>query len=174
MRLRMKLGVIGAMLLALAGCGQIGRLMSAAAGPPPTAAVLNGTSIDEAGIDLIRDLFDVALYGVEALNITPRTPRAVQIARVIRQISGFLGAADAAQKAGSSANYNEALRNARTALHQFQTAIGMPGDTSAQLMAAPQVQRFSASLTDAGRLAIADHLDPTGSPSNNGGSVALR
>lgn len=176
MKSGVRLIVIAAMLLATSACAGLGRMMTAAAGPPPTAAVLNSTSIDEASVDLIRDLFDVALYGVDALTdagrIVPRSPQAVRVARLIRQISGFLGAADAAQRAGSSASYAEAIRNARTALREFQTAIGMPASVTAQLGAAPQVRNWSAWQTDASRLEIAARLDPT--PSSNGASHVLR
>lgn len=157
--------------LLVAGCG-LPELAGRFAGPPPTAAALNATSIDEAGIDLIRDLFDVGLFGVDALTdagkIKVGTPQAHSIARLIRQIAGFLGAADAAQKAGSATNYNEALKNARSALKQFQAAIGMPAaspqaalaplpaDTAIELVG---LLRSGHNLSDPVRLAFADRLD---------------
>lgn len=168
---RFAIALAASTALLVAGCG-LPQLAAGLAGPPPTAAALNATSIDEAGIDLIRDLFDVGLFGVDALTdagkIVPGTPQARNIARLIRQIAGFLGAADSAQKAGQSATYTEALRNARSALKQFQSAIGMPAATTGAALAplpADTAAKLAGylhdeqNLSDPVRLAFADRLD---------------
>jgi hypothetical protein len=146
----------------LSGCAGV---LGALAGPPPTAAPLAATSIDEAGIDLVRDLFDVSLFGIDALidsgRIQVGSPEARSLARVIRQISGFLGAADAAQKAGQATTYNESLRNARQALGQLRRAIGMPASEAA---AVAQLERLAPpAVLGAGEYAaFADRLDGRG------------
>jgi hypothetical protein len=161
-----------AIALSLSGCAP---LLSAALGgltgssAPPTAAPLQATSIDEAGIDLIRDLFDTALFGVEALRdlhrpcCTPGTPEAHNVANLIREITRYLNVANRAQQAAQSGNYNDALRNARAAFRLFQGSIGQsPTDAATFTPAEAQnarVMRLVTNMSDADRLAIADRLD---------------
>lgn len=187
MRRTFTLALAASVVLALPGCGTTG-LGGLLGGAPPTASALNATSIDEAGIDLIRDLFDVGLFGVDALVelnrpcCRPGTPEARSLARTIRQIAGFLGAADSAQKAGSSATYAEALGNARTALRQFQRAIGMPETASLRGAIPPNLSpqrandavvmiRDGRNLSFATYERIADRLDGN---ATGGGHVAIR
>lgn len=146
--------------LSLTACAPMMSLL----GGNPVAAPLNSTSIDESAIDFARDSFDAALYGVDALmdigRIKEGSPEARSLAKIIRQVAGFLGAADAAQKAGQSASYNEAFKNAKVALAQFRSAIGLGKSASLPIEDAVRSMRLTGvSLTDGQRLAFADALD---------------
>lgn len=149
--------------LLLSGCGLV-PLITGISSTPPTAAPMAATSIDENAIDFARDSFDAALFGVDALmdmgRIKEGSPEARSLAKLIRQISGFLGAADAAQKAGQSATYNEAFRNAKAALAQFRAAIGVGKSASLHSEQSVRFARLSGmSLSENQRLAFADALE---------------
>jgi uncharacterized protein YceK len=111
--------------LSLSGCAGLGALMTATAGPPP--APLAATVIDDQAVNFALESFDAALTLVDAATdarrIKPGTPQAKALAAKIRQVNHFLAVADAAQKAGQSASYADAFRQARTALSEFRAAI---------------------------------------------------
>lgn len=158
---RIAIAVLAA--LSLSACGLV-PLITGIQTAPPTSSALASTSIDESAIDFARDSFDAALFGVDALmdmgKIKPGSPEARNLAKLIRQIAGFLGAADSAQKAGQASTYNEAFRNAKAALAQFRTAIGIEAKTGAILDNAAQSRRLAgASFTSGQRLALARALE---------------
>lgn len=159
----MRLFAILLTALSLSACGLM-PLLTGVQSAPPTSAVLASTSIDESAIDFARDSFDAALFGVDALmdmgKIKEGSPEARNLAKLIRQIAGFLGAADSAQKAGQAGTYNEAFRNAKAALAQFRAAIGIEAKTGAVMDRAVRAQRLAGvTLTDGQRLAFARTLE---------------
>jgi hypothetical protein len=120
-----KLLLAPALALCLSGCAGLGALMGAAAGPPP--APLAARVIDDQAVNFALESFDTALTlldaAMDAGKIKPGSPQAKALAVKVRQIQHFLAVADAAQRAGQSATYAEAFRNARTALSEFKAAI---------------------------------------------------
>lgn len=144
--------ICAAMLLS--SCAGLGALMT---GPPPQAPAQVQT-ISRTAIDFALHSFDAALYGLDfamdSHRIVPGSDNARRIAAAGRQVMNFLGAADAAQRLGSSATYEEAFAHAGTALEQFRQLLGIT--PAAMWIAADQPRP---PLTDAQRWAILDRLD---------------
>lgn len=131
----------------LSGCTGLGNLM---AGPPqltPQAA-----TISRSAIDFALNSFDAALYGLDfamdAHVLVPGSDKAKSIAKVGRTVVGFLGVADAAQKLGSSATYEQAFSNATSALAEFRG-----------LMPSPASMADRPPLTNEQRIRILNRLD---------------
>jgi hypothetical protein len=108
--------------LSLTACGPEKGLNIAAA-PAPLAA----TSIDEDVVSVGFEAFDMALYAVDALvaagKIVKGSPRALDIKSKIAFGKNALNAARAAQKAGNTTSYSEALAEAGEALRLVKTAL---------------------------------------------------
>lgn len=105
--------------LAISGCGLPGILTA----PAP----LQQTVIDERGLITAWSAFDVALTAVDGLiatgRIKPGTPPALAIAGYFKTAQSALNAATKAQKAGSTADYFEAMTEARDALRDASAAL---------------------------------------------------
>lgn len=121
----MKRLLIAVAALSLSGCAGLGALMT---GPPQAPAAV--VAISRTALDFALHSFDAALYGLDfamdAGKIVPGSPTAKKIAAAGRQVMGFLGVADAAQKLGSSATYEDAFQNANRALGDFRALFASP------------------------------------------------
>jgi hypothetical protein len=119
--------------LSLSSCAGLGTLMSGA----PPAAVQNAAAIARGPIDFALHAFDASLYAFDlAMDLkrpAPGSPEAKRIAALGRRVLAALAVADAAQKAGSSATYEEAFRNANTAFNEFRQVLGVPAGDAARL-----------------------------------------
>jgi hypothetical protein len=108
--------------LSLSGCGPVLRAFTAGAPPQAPAAVM---SISRTALDFSLNAFDAALYGLDfamdAGRLTPGSEPARRIAAAGRRVMNFLGAAEAARDLGSSATYEQAFANAKTALDEFRS-----------------------------------------------------
>lgn len=141
------------MMVALASCGLLPALMTGA-GPPPQAPAAV-TQISRTAIDFALNSFDAALYGVDfaidAHLLVPGSDTSRRVAAAGRRVMSALGVADAAQRLGSSATYEEAFNNAKTALDEFRQL----------LPAHPTSAHFwpRAPLTMAQRMAILERLE---------------
>jgi len=142
------------MALLLASCGGLLGLMTAGAGPPPQAPA-SVVQASRTAIDFALNSFDAALYGVDfaidAHLIQPGSDNARRIAAAGRRVMSALGVADAAQRLGSSATYEEAFNNAKTALDEFRQLL--PAHPAA-LASGPRPP-----LTYWQRIAILDRLE---------------
>jgi len=102
------------LILALPGCN-MGALLQA----PATAS-----SITRAPLDFALNSFDAALSGLDFAmdsgRLTPGSETARKIAAAGRKVMNFLGVAEAARDLGSSATYEQAFANAKTALDEFR------------------------------------------------------
>ncbi len=131
----------------LSGCTGLGNLMAA---PPQLSAP--AATISRSAIDFALNSFDAALYGLDfamdAHALVPGSDKAKAIAKVGRTVVGFLGVADAAQRLGSSATYEQAFGNAKSALDEFRGLL--PAHTSAANLPP---------LTNADRKRILDRLE---------------
>lgn len=109
--------------LALSACGLTG--LGTGAPPQAPTSVIN---ISRGAVDFALNSFDAALYGLdfamETGRLQPGSDKAKQIAKAGRSVMQFLGMAEAARDAGSSASYEEAFRNANAALKEFRSLIG--------------------------------------------------
>lgn len=109
----------------LSGCTGLGGIMSA---PPQLTPQVQ--TISRSAIDFALNSFDAALYGLDfamdAKVLVPGSDKAKSIAKVGRTVIGFLGVADAAQKLGSSATYEQAFSNATSALAEFRGLMPSP------------------------------------------------
>jgi hypothetical protein len=127
--------MIAVAAMSLSACQGLGAMMSGGAPPAPLAA----TQIDDNAVNFALESFDASLYLVDAAIDTGRikagSTQAKSLAGLIRKVMRFLGAADAAQRAGQSASYADAFRNARAALTEFRAAIGQ--DTTAAMLVEP-------------------------------------
>lgn len=98
--------------------------------PNSAPAPLEQTAIDERGLVLALTTFDTVLDSVDILIdnevIVPGTPRALQIADAIDTAKAALSAASAAQRAGSTRSYGEAISEARAAIETIRALIN-PG-----------------------------------------------
>ena len=107
--------------LLTAGCA--GFLADPASAPAP----LEQTVVDEKALVLALETFDTALSSVDILieagYITPGSPKALEIAGNIDRAKAALAAASAAQRAGSTRSYIEALEKAREAISAVRTAL---------------------------------------------------
>lgn len=121
---RVALAIACAASFLLSGCGLAGLV-----GAAPPQAPAQATAISRAAIDFSLNAFDAALYGLDFAmdsgKIQPGSAKAKQIAAVGRKVMNFLGAAEAAQKLGNSATYEEAFKNAGAALNEFRSLIGI-------------------------------------------------
>lgn len=104
----------------LSSCGVIDRIVSS---PAPLAE----TAVDEKSLIIALETFDTVLTAVdrliEAKVIMPGSPRAIQIADVIRDAKVAFQAASAAQRAGNSASYNVAIAQASLAINKINLLI---------------------------------------------------
>jgi hypothetical protein len=148
------LPILAAAML-LAGCVPLMSAMLGGAGPPPQAPAAV-TQISRTAIDFALNSFDAALYGVDfaidAHMLTPGSDTSRRVAAAGRRVMAALGVADAAQRLGSSATYEEAFANAKTALDEFRQLL--PAHPAAALEGGPRPP-----LTDAQRMAILERLE---------------
>lgn len=137
--------------------------MAGLLGGTPPQAPASVQNISRSALDFALNSFDAALYGIDfaidARVIVPGSETARRIAAVGRRVMGFLGVADAAQRLGSSATYEEAFTNARTALQEFRQLL--PARPATIVMA------YQPPMTDAQRLRILRRLE-------TGANIALR
>lgn len=137
--------------LLLSACAPLLGMMAGGLGTPPQAPAAV-TTISRTAIDFALHSFDAALYGLDFAmdsgRLKPGSPTAKQIAAAGRKVMGALGVADAAQKLGSSATYEEAFKNANDALQEFRG-----------LLPAPAALADRPPLTDAERMAIIRRLE---------------
>lgn len=112
--------------LILSGCAGLGGF-----NPGQSPAPLEQTVLDERALILALETFDTALDSVDILieagYIVPGSPRALEIAGHIDRAATALRAASAAQRAGSTTSYLEAIQQARAAIAQVRRLI-QPGD----------------------------------------------
>lgn len=117
--------------LLLAPLLALGLLTSGCAGfmadPTAAPAPLEQTVVDERALVLALETFDTALTSVDILieagYIKPGSPKALTIAGHIDRAKAALQAASAAQRAGSTASYLEAIGQARTAIAAVKAAL---------------------------------------------------
>jgi hypothetical protein len=154
----MKKLLILAPLLVLSGCALPG--MPSLAGAPP-AQVQQASQIARAPIDLALNLFDGALYAFDLAMDLKRpaagTPEAKRISAIGRKVLAALSVADAAQKAGSAATYEEAFRNAALAYAEFSKLLGVPSTDLAS-----SVERIGKPFTEQDRVAVLARADTDG------------
>jgi len=109
--------------LALSGCAGL----SLPIGTPPQAPPAV-TKTSRAALDFSLNLFDFALYGLDAAmdrgDIIPGSEPARKIAAAGRKVQKFLGAAEAAHDLGSAETYEEAFAKAGEALKEFRSLVG--------------------------------------------------
>ncbi len=131
----------------LSGCTGLGNIMGA-----PPQLTPQAQTISRSAIDFALNSFDAALYGLDfamdAGKLTPGSDKARSIAKVGRQVVGFLGVADAAQRLGSSATYEQAFGNAKAALDEFRGLLPAHASTA-----------NLPPLTNEQRIRILDRLD---------------
>jgi hypothetical protein len=108
----------------LASCAP---LLSALGTPPQLPAQV--ANISRSALDFAFNSFDAALYGFDfAMDLghpAPGSTQAKAIAAAGRKVLGFLNAAETARRAGNAADYNQAFENAKSALAQFKTLLGV-------------------------------------------------
>lgn len=108
--------------LILSGCAGLGTF-----DPRQAPAPLEQTTVDEKALVLALETFDTVLTSVDILleagYIVPGSPRALEIAGNIDRARNALGAASAAQRAGSTSSYLEALEEARAAIALVKSAL---------------------------------------------------
>lgn len=92
--------------------------------PAPPPAPLNSTVIDEKGLIIALSAYEAVLTAVDGLVaakvLVPGTDKALSVQRNLILARDALQAASAAQRAGSSATYAEALANAGVAFRAIQ------------------------------------------------------
>lgn len=152
----MKKPMLAPMLaLSLSGCGPMLTALAGVGSVPP-AQVQQVAQIARSPIDFALHSFDAALYGLDwgmdAGRITPGSEQARSIARAGRLVMNFLGAADAAQRMGSSPTYEQAFAEAERALGEFRQLAGMSPRPAALLGEMPL-------MTDAERNRILRRLE---------------
>ena len=145
-----------ALALTLQGCGpMLGAALGGIASPPPQAPA-QVTQISRTALTFALHSFDAALYGLDwgmdAGRIVPGSDQARSIARTGRSVMNFLGVADAAQRLGNSASYEEAFANATRALGEFRQLAGMSPQPAALQDGLPP-------MTDAERFRIIERLE---------------
>ncbi len=90
-------------------------------------APLEQSVLDEKALVLALETFDTVLTSVDILTdagyIQPGSTRARQIADAIDRAKGWMQAASAAQRAGSTASYLEALEQARRAIASVKSSL---------------------------------------------------
>ena len=101
------------------------------ADPTKAPAPLEQSVVDERALILALETFDTTLTSVDILieagYIVPGSPKALEIAGHIDRAKAALAAASAAQRAGSTTSYLEAIEQARAAIALVKAAI-KPGD----------------------------------------------
>lgn len=119
---RFLLAPVLALGLILSGCAGLGSF-----DPGRAPAPLEQTAVDEKALVLALETFDTVLTSVDILleagYIVPGSPRALEIAGNIDRARNALGAASAAQRAGSTSSYLEALEEARAAISLVKSAL---------------------------------------------------
>jgi hypothetical protein len=115
---KMLMALAALAMIPLGGCAGLAPLLAAGtAMAPQPPAPLASTEIDDNAVNFALESFDASLYLVDAAietgRITPGSPQAKSLAALIRKVMRFLGAADAAQRAGQASSYAEAFREAR-------------------------------------------------------------
>lgn len=117
--------IVAVAALSLTACQGLAGLLPPNMAAPP--APLAKTVIDDQAVNFALESFDAALTLVDAAIATGRikagSPQAVKLAGLIRTTMRFLGAADAAQRAGQAESYADAFRQARAALAEFRAAL---------------------------------------------------
>lgn len=101
--------------------------------PTSAPAPLEQTVVDERALVLALETFDTTLTSVDILiesgYIVPGSPRAIEIAGHIDRAKNALEAASAAQRAGSTRSYLEAIENARAAIAAVKAAFSKENGT---------------------------------------------
>jgi hypothetical protein len=117
----MKRLLVASLALALTSCAGMGPVAST----PP--APLGHTALDEKGINIALKSADALASAVDLLvatkALTPGTPKALTVKAGLLALKNGLVAASAAQRAGNATSYEEALRNAETALAAVKSAL---------------------------------------------------
>lgn len=158
--------------LCLPSCTQGGLGALLGAGPPPV--VQQAAQIARGPIDFALHAFDASLYAFDlAMDLrrpAPGSPEARRIAAVGRRVLAALAVADAAQRAGSSATYDEAFANANRAFAEFRQLLGVPaGDTAGLDLRAVRLAAPSPSYAARDRDAILALAESGGGGSHSAG-----
>lgn len=94
---------------------------------PPVAAPLASSTEDEAAFNTAIEGYELALDGIDLLldlgQITPKSPRALQIAGIIDEVNKLFLDARAALAAGNKGEYKNLMDRAGERLRQLQGAL---------------------------------------------------